>query len=461
MRQLGLVLLLFTAYLVSSPVDASPFKRNECEGYAARFDGTNWLDAGSGAWSRPESYTLEFWIKPGRTSAGSQGVIGNLIHKKQHGFGFGFVLEGNMIIFYDSQPFDDHLSAAIDYNRWTHIAGTHGPRGSSLYVNGELVRQRSDYRPVRYHTSEFLLGHTVGEASGLVGEIAEARLWDRQRSEEEIAASWNQPIISAAAEVHHGLTGYWAMRASGKFEVIDEAQQLHAHLAGPQRLPVLIRMCSSGCNNESRCVPSSGEASKRQETEALPDITINANAAQSSMYLDFESFNSTDCAVVEGCVGDVGLRTLLRFDTTTPNIGTAPLVLGNPATNDHFVYSSCHDHYHLIGYAYYWVLDQELQVAYAGNKQAFCIEDVAPDPDWLGPRSLEPVFTCSYQGLSIGWEDSYVSSLECQWIDITGIGAGSYWLYIDINPLINGTYHAFVESNYDNNVAWIPFNIVG
>jgi len=70
-----------------------------------------------------------------------------------------------------------------------------------------------------------------------------------------------------------------------------------------------------GCQAENRCVPALQlmSANKRQAV-ALPDITIDASRAQSSMYLQQESFEYMDCAVVEGCTS-VGNRMLLRFDT--------------------------------------------------------------------------------------------------------------------------------------------------
>ena len=42
----------------------------------------------------------------------------------------------------DSQPFDGQLSASIPFNEWTHVAGTHGADGSSLYINGIRVGHR-------------------------------------------------------------------------------------------------------------------------------------------------------------------------------------------------------------------------------------------------------------------------------------------------------------------------------
>jgi hypothetical protein len=51
-----------------------------CEGYAVRFDGTNYLDAGNGIWSQPKDFTLEFWIKPFPTKPEAMAVLGNFLH---------------------------------------------------------------------------------------------------------------------------------------------------------------------------------------------------------------------------------------------------------------------------------------------------------------------------------------------------------------------------------------------
>jgi hypothetical protein len=66
-------------------------------------------------------------------------------------------------------------------------------------------------------------------------------------------------------------------------------------------------------------VPAQGSREKRQS--ALPDITVDASRAQSSMYIEQRSFLSTDCAVNEGCAA-AGSRTLLRFDT-----GSCPFIV--------------------------------------------------------------------------------------------------------------------------------------
>jgi hypothetical protein len=73
------------------------------------------------------------------------------------------MMEGDRVIFMDSQPFDGRLSASIPYNEWTHVAGTYGAGGSSLFVNGIQVAQRSGRGNLSYYTADgFRLGRTLG-----------------------------------------------------------------------------------------------------------------------------------------------------------------------------------------------------------------------------------------------------------------------------------------------------------
>ncbi|MGH8595753.1 MAG: lysyl oxidase family protein, partial [Gammaproteobacteria bacterium] len=140
---------------------------------------------------------------------------------------------------------------------------------------------------------------------------------------------------------------------------------------------------------------------------SLPDLTIDADRLRASMDLRTRQFRTTDCAVQEGCVSGTGKRLLLRFDVATPNIGTADLVLGNPADRpDLFTYSPCHQHYHLNGYALYELIyytNSTTVVVVTGRKQAFCLEDFQQYDPGAGPAQ----FTCSYQGISAGWADVY------------------------------------------------------
>ena len=161
-----------------------------------------------------------------------------------------------------------------------------------------------------------------------------------------------------------------------------------------------------------------------------------------------------------------GKRTLMRFDVSAANIGTADLFLGDPAANpDLFAKSPCHGHYHFSGYASYELMNASGEVLITGRKQAFCLEDF----ERYSPTAGSAKYTCQYQGISVGWADTYGSYLDGQWLDVTGIPPGNYQLRVTINPynvygksvpgwtLAAAT--AMTESSYGNNIAQLPVTI--
>ena len=192
----------------------------------------------------------------------------------------------------------------------------------------------------------------------------------------------------------------------------------------------------------------------------MPNITINAARLQASVVFRGAQFKATDCAMVEGCINGSGKRNLMKFDVQTPNVSTTDLILGSPADNPAFSFSPCHGHYHLLGYAIYDLLNLNATpvlvngVSVVGHKQAFCLEDYEPWTSNSGPAK----YTCSYQGISAGWSDTYGSYLDCQWIDVTGVPPGKYLLRVTINGGLNGP-HVFGESDYADNVATVPVTI--
>ena len=149
-----------------------------------------------------------------------------------------------------------------------------------------------------------------------------------------------------------------------------------------------------------------------------------------------------------------GQRNTLHFEVTTPNIGSADLVLGSPLTahselGSGFLYSLCHGHYHFGGYALYQLFDAAGKEVLQGKKRAFCLEDGHRIPGSFPlPRPTRPRYTCDFQGISAGWADSYYNGLTCQYIDLTGIPPGRYRLRVTVNP-----DRTFAELSYDNNTA--------
>ncbi|HVF20911.1 MAG TPA: lysyl oxidase family protein [Mycobacteriales bacterium] len=178
-----------------------------------------------------------------------------------------------------------------------------------------------------------------------------------------------------------------------------------------------------------------------------------------------------DCQVVEGMT-EPGTRRFLRFTTTTPNVGPGDLVVGPPAARpDAFTYSPCHGHHHFDEYADYRLWSPRQYARYnaaraadpaataatvlarrrdlrpeAGRKAGFCMMDVAmyelAPPKYVG---------CDLQGISAGWADEYGWRLDGQYVDVTGLPAGTYVLEVEVNA-----ERMFEESDYTDNRVAVP-----
>lgn len=182
----------------------------------------------------------------------------------------------------------------------------------------------------------------------------------------------------------------------------------------------------------------------------LPDLTIDEVYLDESQIFQRRTFEEGACEIVEGCVPEPGDRCLLRFSLKTPNIGEGNLHFGDPNEADLFTYSDCHRHFHFNGYAQYRLLDGDGNLIAPGHKQAFCLLDYEP----LEGTTTEARYSCDYQGIQAGWSDIYDASLACQWVDVTGVPAGEYFLEASVN------FDSLIpESSMDNNVVTVPVTI--
>ncbi len=186
-----------------------------------------------------------------------------------------------------------------------------------------------------------------------------------------------------------------------------------------------------------------------------PDLTPDAEAAQRTAQITFENFEDDRCGVEASCVRAFGLRKLLRFDGTIINRGNKDFVLD---PNDPFLnFNVCHGHNHLDEILLYELVDPSGAVVsvageqIVGRKQSFCMMDTYPVNDVSAGGGG---YDCDRQGISAGWADLYESSLECQFLDVTGVAAGSYLLRITVNPDL-----VYDELDYSNNTIEIPVQV--
>ncbi len=189
-----------------------------------------------------------------------------------------------------------------------------------------------------------------------------------------------------------------------------------------------------------------------QQAIALPDLVINKRLLKTSVVTERHAFNTESCDYQEGCITSAGTRKLLRLDVGIANKGTDDLVVGNPDGQPGlFVYSPCHDHYHMKTMIRYRLLNLNYSAVIRARKQAFCLRDNYPFTSWAGESQG---YNCDFQGITAGWQDVYDKSLDCQYVDITGVPGGNYYLEVTVNPL-----HVFAESNYANNTVVVFVSI--
>lgn len=207
------------------------------------------------------------------------------------------------------------------------------------------------------------------------------------------------------------------------------------------------------------------------QQDLLPDLIVNPTRLN-----DYEFVTN----IIPG-------RVHIRLSNATPNIGWGPLFIfaGEPVGGGQvviqrvfqlgggfrdrdagfFVFHPTHNHFHVNDWAQYTIRevlpgDGVGPVLRQGSKTGFCLLDsnryTGPETP-LGPTPATPQFrTCGddVQGISVGWEDLYSKNLPDQWIDVTGLTPGEYWLESVVDP-----ENSFQEVDETNNVARIKLVI--
>ena len=177
-------------------------------------------------------------------------------------------------------------------------------------------------------------------------------------------------------------------------------------------------------------------------------------------------------------------KTLLRLTTAMANVGEGPMELrgGDPVeggqevfqriyTSDGesrdrlagvFRYHPSHNHTHFDNFAVYRLRYMTEgsgvgRTVKAGNKVSFCLTD-SDGYDLSLPNAPKngKYYACGSrkQGISVGWSDIYDETLPDQWINVTDVEPGKYWLEVVVDPK-----NHIAETNENNNVARIPITL--
>ena len=218
----------------------------------------------------------------------------------------------------------------------------------------------------------------------------------------------------------------------------------------------------TGCTDEEACnynplaEVDSGDCVYAGDPECTgPDLIVSAEAIVNSLSTQVMQVSETDCYIDEGCLNGYGDRELVRFTTHILNIGELDYYIGVPSQSDNnqFEWGDCHSHWHHKGYAKYDLFTLEGQYIPIGFKNGFCVMDLECSGGGTGQ------YGCGNMGISAGCGDIYGSGLSCQWIDVTDVADGTYYLIVRANYDFIPDALGRAEISYDNNHAAVCINL--
>ena len=132
-------------------------------------------------------------------------------------------------------------------NTWFHYAFTWGSHGMKMYINGELQSSQNNltYSAMNNNYNFYVGGHGYMLNNGnyvvtdfFDGQIDELRIWNYQKTNEEILTLMNSPLTSNYySTLDSGLVGYWRFSQledlginSDGWDDVRDLSVLHNHL---------------------------------------------------------------------------------------------------------------------------------------------------------------------------------------------------------------------------------------
>ncbi|MDT7713400.1 MAG: hypothetical protein QOG46_2170 [Pseudonocardiales bacterium] len=200
-----------------------------------------------------------------------------------------------------------------------------------------------------------------------------------------------------------------------------------------------------------------------QATPEALEVTADNSGAVPRFHLGFNS-----------AVDNVGAGPLIldahRDSQDQPQMTADQTVLGSDGSRRtiagvgqlQYVYSEDHNHWHYLGFDHY-ELRRASDYAFVApdQKTGFCLGDryetfpgatqpgKPADPPYTAYCGrTQPELLSLEEGLSVGYGDVYFATLEGQFVDVTGVAAGQYYLVHRVNA-----DHRLLERDYSNDSA--------
>jgi len=107
----------------------------------------------------------------------------------------------------------------VEPGKWYHVAGSATADGElKLFVDGQEEGQPADIGALRQKLDRYFIGSATGDGMGMFeGNIAEVRVWNLPRSEDEILAE-NRKLLNGT---ERGIVGYWRINEGPGAMVFD------------------------------------------------------------------------------------------------------------------------------------------------------------------------------------------------------------------------------------------------
>jgi hypothetical protein len=228
------------------------------------------------------AFTVEGWIKLDATQSASYPAL--IAHRILNFDGFFvFFAAGKLTI---QMAGINHLSYGPDLrdNQCHHVAVTRGGTTLNFYVDGVFVGTSGDGSYNISSTDFLYIGNDAKDNfnDGVKGHIMEVRMWNTERTQNQIQTVMNVQLSGAEA----GLIGYWRLNdGSGQiandYSTLNNDGQLGSTSSVDVNDPVFALACTlSGCINPTASITAGGSTNFCSGI----NVTLTANSGVNITY---------------------------------------------------------------------------------------------------------------------------------------------------------------------------------